>query len=176
MILIGIKKEVFSVEDIFTLVYGKIIRVRDSKGNQRSQWSVNQFWRIPVSYRKELVKKTCSKQLRRYAYCMTEVRINGFRWSNSVDKTDIERREHIIDELTLWLKWGVEFDEPEEMLNALQELAWTLSLMPNAGMNNDLDRLLEKTDELIKQLAEKSENPSQFYPTSEWLDKVAMVI
>jgi hypothetical protein len=153
MLAIGIKKSIFSVEDVFQLVYGETFSPK--VGVRCLKWKVNDFWKIPISYRKELVKKVNPDLLRKYAYCIAEVAIdsNGrFLWNTTLSYEDIESRKKLIDEFILWLKWGVKFGETNEMIDGLIYIESCVSSHPMYGLSPVLTSYTHKIDELMEKL------------------------
>jgi len=97
MLTIGVKKGVFSYEELFELLYGRI---------QNGVWlSKPNFKEIPISYRKELIKKMASSDILKEA--------SKAFFSGNVQMREINTDNQWVDlleEIALWIGWGVSLD------------------------------------------------------------------
>ena len=102
MLSIGLKKGCFSIEEIFNLIYGEI-----TKGKKSTWHSKATFRLVPVSYRKELIKKiskTDSGILNEAARALLENRVALMKMNSFLHWTNL------LEEVVLWIEWGAKLD------------------------------------------------------------------
>lgn len=100
MLTIGVKKGVFSYEDVFNLIYGElIINEKETIWHPRDKFRL-----IPVSYRKELIKKLSASK----SDVLTEaVRALLEDWVVLREVNPATHWVNLLDEIALWIEWGV---------------------------------------------------------------------
>lgn len=120
MILIGLKKGVFSINEVVALIYGPIV-------NRRWMAKDDNFRSIPISYRKELVKKMDSSVLTDYALCL----MGHEGYSIALRKVNcMIQWDAFLEELNLWMSWGVKFDDRinlEVIKSGIEANIWCIS-------------------------------------------------